>query len=69
MDPCACSADGVSGGVATGRRGCAPHDFPVDLTVQCYVVGGAAFARARPTGSCPGAYWRTCTPAGLGGVS
>jgi len=64
--PCGCAADGVSGGVDTGRRGCADH---VGDGTICYVGGGAGevvgegCVQAFTSGAFPGAGWRRCDPA------
>jgi hypothetical protein len=59
---CKCSKDGVSGGVATGRRGCAVHGFPTFLVRHCYVVGGTACTAPGLNGSTSfeGAAWKEC---------
>ncbi|KAL4419228.1 hypothetical protein ABPG77_010670 [Micractinium sp. CCAP 211/92] len=61
-DPCRCSATGASGGVQTGRRGCAMHGFPADTTRHCYVVGGISCTApgVSPSPSFPGAAWKLC---------
>ena len=61
-EKCRCAADGVSGGIATGRRGCATHGFPSDTTRHCYVVGGTACTApgVRGSGAFPSAAWKEC---------
>ncbi|KAL4422363.1 hypothetical protein ABPG75_008560 [Micractinium tetrahymenae] len=61
-DLCSCSTSGESGGVQTGRRGCAMHGFPADTTRHCYVVGGTACTDpdVQPSPSFPGAAWKPC---------
>lgn len=64
-DPrCACSEDGVSGGVPTNRKGCKQHGrnaFPRNLMWHCYTVGGTSCPIATPS-SIQGAAWRECSP-------
>ncbi|KAL4855919.1 Cationic trypsin [Chlorella vulgaris] len=59
---CKCSKDGVSGGVATGRRGCAMHGAPTFLVRHCYVVGGTTCTAPglNASTSFEGAAWKEC---------
>ena len=59
-NPCACSEDSRSAGVATGRRGCRQHGFPQNLKWHCMTVGGLACPTAQPSASYPGAGWVYC---------
>jgi hypothetical protein len=59
--PCACSPDGVSGGVSTGRRGCAQH-LRDDPGFFCMVISPAGCPSATPSYSNPGAAWLDCDP-------
>ncbi|GAB4815431.1 hypothetical protein N2152v2_002477 [Parachlorella kessleri] len=60
---CACSATGMSGGVQTGRIGCAQHLLSQgDSGYFCMVVNPSDCAIAQPTASFPGAAWVACTP-------
>jgi secreted trypsin-like serine protease len=61
-DPCACTQDGISGGVNTGRIGCDQHSFDVsDTDFYCMTVGGASCGAATPSDAFPGASWKLCT--------
>ena len=62
LGPCACSVDGVSGGVPTARRGCGQHLLPPDPGYFCMVVNPAACPSATPSASYPGAAWVDCQP-------
>lgn len=58
---CNCAEDGVSGGVSTGRFGCAQHlKDSGDDGWFCYVQGGGKCGRATESESAPGAYWVDC---------
>jgi hypothetical protein len=59
--PCACSPDGMSGGVSTGRRGCAQH-LRDDPGFFCMVISPAGCPSATPSYSNPGAAWLDCDP-------
>jgi hypothetical protein len=63
--PCACSPDGVSGGVSTGRRGCAQH-LRDDPGFFCMVINPAGCPSATPSYSNPGAAWVDCEPSPVG---
>lgn len=61
---CRCSADGISNGVNTGRRGCARHGAMAGNAVRhCYVTGGVLCTApgVNPSPSFPGAAWKTCS--------
>jgi hypothetical protein len=59
---CRCAADGVSGGVATGRRGCAMHGFPSNRIFHCYILDPALCDAPGVTysESFQGAAWKQC---------
>jgi hypothetical protein len=63
-DACACTADGVSGGVDVGRAGCKQHGIANgDGEWFCYVVAPRACGRAVASSSHAGAAWVGCRPA------
>ena len=62
VDACACSPDGVSGGVSTGSVGCA--NWRGDETFYCYVVGPSVCPHANPAAAFPGAGVSYCSPPG-----
>eukprot|EP00966_Prymnesium_polylepis_P158412 3661754-Prymnesium_polylepis.1 len=57
--PCACAADGISGGVITGRRGCGDHAS--DGSVYCYVREPAQCSSDTSSSLFPGAGYCDCT--------
>ncbi|KAL4448433.1 hypothetical protein ABPG75_005652 [Micractinium tetrahymenae] len=61
---CACAFDGISGGVPTGRLGCAAHLQAAsgDAEPFCMVVNPASCPTATPSGPFPGAAWVPCQP-------
>jgi hypothetical protein len=69
-DACMCSPDGMSGGVSTGRLGCAAHSAAAgDAGLFCMVVGGPACLAAAPSQAFPGAAWRECSALVLAAVA
>jgi hypothetical protein len=56
--PCACTLDGLSGGVPVPQKGCADH-FE-DGREWCYVHDSVTCLSASPSGSFPGAAWKSC---------
>ena len=66
-DGCACTLDGISGNVDTGRVSCAQHS-PGDLKYYCYVVDPGTCEAATMSEAFPGAAWRECMPRGQDGA-
>eukprot|EP00401_Gymnodinium_catenatum_P038928 CAMPEP_0117546286 /NCGR_PEP_ID=MMETSP0784-20121206/46529_1 /TAXON_ID=39447 /ORGANISM="" /LENGTH=745 /DNA_ID=CAMNT_0005343153 /DNA_START=1 /DNA_END=2236 /DNA_ORIENTATION=+ len=60
LSPCACAQDGVSGGAATGRPGCADHLGTNDFF--CYVFDPQLCTHATPSTIFPPAAHRECSP-------
>ena len=61
--PCACTATGMSGGVATGLRGCGQWDMGAgNATFWCYAVDPGACPSATPSADFAGAGWVPCSP-------
>ncbi|KAF5843776.1 trypsin-like cysteine/serine peptidase domain-containing protein [Dunaliella salina] len=58
-DECACSEDGLSGGVDVQQVGCGTHDGSTDQT-YCFTVGGTACKEAVASAEHNGAAWREC---------
>jgi hypothetical protein len=56
--PCACTLDGLSGGVPVPQKGCADHFN--DGSEWCYVHDSVTCLSASPSGSFPGAAWKSC---------
>ncbi|GMH39998.1 hypothetical protein BSKO_07902 [Bryopsis sp. KO-2023] len=59
-DPCACSEDGVSGGVYTGRSGCGRFGVLFAPFKICYVSEPSRCPISLPSFRDPGAAWRVC---------
>lgn len=59
-DPCACSEDGISGGVFTGRAGCGRFGVNIAHLKICYVVDPPLCPISLPSLRAPGAGWRVC---------
>lgn len=59
---CACSVDGWSGGVWTGRRGCAQHSLAIDGDDgwYCMVQQPGLCLASTPSTAFPGAAWVAC---------
>eukprot|EP00983_Pelagomonas_calceolata_P048031 1140888-Pelagomonas_calceolata.AAC.1 len=58
-DECACSEDGISGGVDVQLVGCAAHNGSTNQ-VYCYTTGGTACEEAVASAEYAGAAWREC---------
>lgn len=60
-DICACSDNGISGGVATTWPGCAKHASDLKSNLKfCVVQGGPQCKSATPSTTFPGAAWKIC---------
>jgi hypothetical protein len=65
---CTCSSDGVSGGVQTGRIGCAQHLLSSgDSGYFCMVVDPSSCSAAATSEAYPGAAWVDCGPSAPAG--
>jgi V8-like Glu-specific endopeptidase len=67
-NPCTCSQDGLSGGIDTGKIGCAQHsEDQGDFDYFCMVTGGITCEYGTASTIYQGAAWMLCGPSALEG--